>query len=67
MDAATLFGNLARCCDGMKMERQEENEQQHSRADNASQIMRIFHAGNKHELEPKQCSFPSQWKITGID
>jgi hypothetical protein len=32
MDAAALFGNLNRCCDGMKMQRQEENEQQHSRA-----------------------------------
>ena len=39
------------------MERQEENEQQHSRANKAPQIMRIFHAGNKHVLEPKQCFF----------
>jgi hypothetical protein len=60
MDAAALFGNLNRCCDGMKMERQKENEQQHSRANKAPQIMQIFHAGNKHGLEPSQRIFPCQ-------
>jgi hypothetical protein len=67
MDAAALFGNLNRCCDGMKMERQEENEQQHSGANKAPQMMRIFHAGNKQGLEPRQCSFRCQWKTTVID
>jgi hypothetical protein len=67
MKAAALFGNLDRYCDGMKMERQEENEQQHCRANKAPQIMRILHAGKKHGLEPKQCSFLCQWKMTTID
>jgi len=45
------------------MERQEENEQQHSRANKAPQIMRILHAGREHAVEPKQCSFRCQWKM----
>jgi hypothetical protein len=44
MDTAALFGNLSRCCDGMKMERQEENEQQHSRANKAPEIVWILHS-----------------------
>jgi hypothetical protein len=67
MDAAALFGDLSLCCDRMKMERQEKNAQQHSRANEAPQMMRIFHAGNKQGLEPKQCSFRCQCKMTVID
>jgi hypothetical protein len=57
MDAAALFGDLCRRCDGMKMERQKKNEQQNSRADKAPESVRMLHAGIKHRLEPKQCSF----------
>jgi hypothetical protein len=67
MDAAALFGDLSRCCDGMKMERQEENEQQNSRTRKAPESVRILHAGAKHGLEPKQCSLRCQWKITAMD
>jgi hypothetical protein len=35
MNAAALFGDLSLCCDGMKMQRQEKNEQQNSRANKA--------------------------------
>jgi hypothetical protein len=36
------------------MERQEENEQQDSRADSAPEMVRILHVGHEHGLEPKQ-------------
>jgi hypothetical protein len=62
MDAAALFGNLSRRCDGMKMERQEENEQQNSRAHIAPETAGWLHAGREHGVEPKQCSFRCQWK-----
>jgi len=61
METAALFGNLSRCCNGMKMERQKENEQQNSRAHKAPESVRMLHAGIKHGLEPKQCSFRCQW------
>src|SRR5262249_170992 len=67
MEATALFGNLSRCCDGMKMQRQKENEQQNSRAHKAPESVRMLHAGIKHGLEPKQCFFRCQWKITAID
>jgi hypothetical protein len=67
MDAAALFGDLSLCCDGMKMERQEKNEQQDSRAHKAPESVRVLHAGIKHGLEPKQCCFRCQWKRTAIE
>jgi hypothetical protein len=63
----TAFLADLRCNQKIKMKRQEENEQQHCRANKAPQIMRILHAGKKHGLEPKQCSFLCQWKMTTID
>jgi hypothetical protein len=57
MDAAALFGDLSLCCDRMKMERQEKNEQQHSGANKAPQIMRILHAGIKHGLNLNNAFF----------
>src|SRR5215475_13922850 len=66
METAALFGNLSRCYNGMKMERQKENEQQNSRAHKAPESVWMLHAGIKHGLEPKQCSFRCQWKITAI-
>jgi hypothetical protein len=54
MEATALFGNLSRCCDGMKMQRQEENAQQDSRAYKAAESVRMLHASIKHGLEPKQ-------------
>jgi hypothetical protein len=38
----------------MKMERQEKNAQQDSRAHKAPESVRVLHAGIKHGLEPKQ-------------
>jgi hypothetical protein len=63
MEAAALFGDLSRCCNGMKMERQKENEQQNSRAHKAPESVRMLHAGIKHGVEPKQCLFECQWKM----
>jgi hypothetical protein len=60
MGATALFSNLSRCGEGMKMQRQEENEQQHSRANKAPQIAGIHHAPNKHVLEPSQTIFACQ-------
>jgi hypothetical protein len=67
MDAAALFGNLSRRCDGMKMERQEENKQQDSGAHKAPESVGVLHAGIKHGPEPKQCCFRCQWKKTAIE
>jgi hypothetical protein len=33
MGAAALFGNLSRCCDGVKMKRQKEYRQEQQQAD----------------------------------
>ena len=54
METAALFGNLSRGRGGMKMQRQEENAQQDSRAYKAAESVRMLHAGIKHGLEPKQ-------------
>ena len=54
MEAAALFGNLSRCCGGMKMQRQEENAQQDSGAYKAAESVRMLHADIKHGPEPKQ-------------
>jgi hypothetical protein len=67
MDATALFGDLSLYRDGMKMERQKENEEQDSRTNTAPQGIRILHAGNEHGLEPKQCCFRCQRKITAIE
>jgi hypothetical protein len=67
MNTAALFGNLNRCCDGMKMEREEKNEQQYCRANKAPPIARTLDALNKHGLEAKQCLFPCQWKMIAMD
>src|SRR5262245_52636044 len=66
METAALFGNLSRCCGGMKMQRQKENEQQNSRADIAPDRESLIHREPEHGIEPKQCSFRCQWKITAI-
>ena len=51
MEATALFGELSGRGNGMKMERQEKNEQQNSRANKAPEIVRILYAGNEHSLE----------------
>jgi hypothetical protein len=53
MNAAAFFGNLNGCCDGMKMERQEENKQQDSRADETPQAFGVLHTWYEHGLKPK--------------
>jgi hypothetical protein len=53
VNATTLFGNLSRYGEGMKMERQEENKQQDSRADETPQAFGLLHTWYEHGLKPK--------------
>jgi hypothetical protein len=53
MNAAALFGNLARCGDGMEMKREEEKEQQHSRAYKAPQLVGLPQVKYEHGIESK--------------
>jgi len=67
MEATALFGNLSRCCDGMKMERQKKNEQQDSRTHKAPECVRMLQARVKHGVEPRRGAFRCQWETTAID
>jgi hypothetical protein len=53
MNAAALFGDLARLSNRMKMKRQEKKEQQDCRANKAARAGQRLHAENKHAFEPK--------------
>jgi hypothetical protein len=50
MNAAALSGNLARCGDGMEMKRQEEKDQQHSRADKTPQLVELLQVKYEHGI-----------------
>jgi hypothetical protein len=64
MEATALFGNLSGCCSRVKMKRQKENEQQDSRANIAPDREPLIHGEPEHGVEPKQCSFGCQSRMS---